>query len=309
MSYYSQWIKQPKSNQISWVLGSETVLIDEVVQFLKFSVKGVSTVLDLSEMSESAMFDRLFQHSLVDTEQKFVLVRTAEKITDFGKLKLWLGLSKTTFSNIRVCFVSYSDEIPEDYVFKTSKIMIVKCSKLNPEDLVKWTKRQAPISDRSVRAILDHTAGSLADTKSVCDKLSTILDASKINNVSSGMIAMLADETPSEFVDAVLSIDKPRAIKSIDHLSQDDRYRIVALLDTKLSQLVKLQGLLRSKKVGRELAHIPGLPYPVVQQLIPVCKFYSSSRISNCRQYLALVDAYHNQGVYSGTLESLVALW
>lgn len=313
MSYFSQWSKDKKLSSVVWVCGPEEVLVDEVVRYVKnykvFSALD-SVVMDASQLSSSELWDELYQRPIMEDSARLVLVHNAQDISDLGRMKHWIKEFPTSFPNTFACFISHSDAVPETSFLKPPKVTVVKCSSLSAEDCVRWVKSISALSERSARNVLDHVAGSLEDAKQVCEKINRSIGSSSLVTLTDQQIKSFVAETPSEFTDALMSLDKPRAFISVSSMSDEEKYKAVSILELRISQLSKLQRVLRtSKPTGQELAKIPGLPFPVVRDLLPVSKFYSSSRVLSCRQQLTLVDCYHNQGVYSGTLEALVALW
>lgn len=312
MSYYSQWIKSPKVSQVNWVCGSERILVDEVVNFIKAKVSPNvlnRSILDMSKSTSGDLSNVLNQHPIMASESSLILIQNAHKIEDLNCLKTWLRESKTIFPEVVVCLMSEEENIPDVTFLKPPKVSVVKCSKLSNENLVLWVKRNSPLSDRSARSLLEHVAGSLQDSHGLCRKLSATLQGKTLVNMPLEALLALTDETPSEFVDAIMSLDKARAYSAIKSMSSDEKYKVISTLDLRLTQLSKLQHLLTAKVTGSELSKIPGVPFPVVKELLPISRYYSSSRIVSCRQQLAIVDSYQNQGMYKGTLESLVALW
>lgn len=313
MSYYSQWVKDRKLSQVVWICGAERIIVEEVAQYVQTS-RTFNTLnacaLDACQQSPAEIWDSLFQRPLMEDLPRLIMVENAQELEDFSRLKDWIKDAATAFPGVVVCFVSQEDTPPEISFFKPPKVTVVRCSKLAIEDSVKWVKRRSSLSERSARMLLDHVAGSLEDAKQVCDKINRCLGQSSLITLTPEQIKSFIVETPSEFTDALMCLDKVRAFISASTLSNDDKYKVVSSLEIRISQLARLQRILKDQKLtGQQLAKIPGIPYPVVKELLPVSKFYSPARILSCRQQLTLVDYYHNQGIYQGTLESLVTLW
>lgn len=312
MSFYSQWIKSPKVAQVNWICGSERVLVDEVITHIKCETSPSMlnrSIVDMSKSSSADLHNVLNQHPIMTGEPSLIIVYNADKIENLEVLKEWLKDSKSVFPEVVVCFVSENENLPDVPFLKPPKVSVVRCSKLSNEDLVLWVKRNSPLSDRSARSLLEHVAWSLHDSRSLCRKLSAVLEGKTLVNLPLEALLALIDETPSDFVDALMSLDKERAYSAIKSMSNEEKYKVVSILDVRLTQLSKLQRVLAVKTTGRELSKIPGVPFPVVKDLLPISRYYSNSRIVSCRQQLAIVDSYQSQGIYPGTLECLVALW
>ena len=311
MSFYSQWVKESKLSSVIWVCGLERVLVDEVVRHVKsgWLLNDMNfTTVDAAQCAN--VWDELWQRPLMEDFPRLIIVLNAQEITDFNLMKSWLSEFKTSFPQTTVCFISEADTLPEASFLKPPKVTPIRCSKLSPEDSVKWVKKQACISERSARLLLEHVAGSLEDAKQVCDKINRAIGSSELLTFTSEQIKSFIAETPSDFIDALMCLDKQRALTTLSLMSNEDRYKVVSTLELRLSQLTKLQRLLKKEKlVGQALSKIPGIPYPVVKDLLPAIKFYNDSRLLSCRQQLTLVDHYHNQGIYTGVLESLVSMW
>jgi DNA polymerase III delta subunit len=268
MTYYSQWSKDRKLSSIVWVCGSERVLVEEIVQHVKnsrtFSALD-SAVLDASQLTESQLWDELYQRPIVEDSNRLVLVYGSQEISDFTRMREWVRDFPTCFPTTVVCFISDDDAPPETTFLKPPKVTVVKCSKLSQEDCVRWVKSISPLSERSSRAVLDHVAGSLEDAQQVCNKIKRSMGSSPLVSLTNEQIKSFIAETPSEFTDALLSLDKQRAFVSINYMSDDEKYRAVSILESRLSQLSKLQRILRtSKPTGQELSKIPGIQ--VLQQ-------------------------------------------
>lgn len=310
MATYAQWIKSCKLSQAAWIYGTEQILQEDVLSRLKIIIGAGefnSYYFYADANTETEIWYQTRQRTISENSPKLIVVRDAEKLKDWENLREWLEDYRKSLPDTSLIFISNSDpSIPE---IKAPKVTLIKCNNLKSADLVQWVGEKSGLSENSSRLLLDHTAGNLEDTMNICLKVSAIFPEAADLDLTLKVLKSLADETVSDFVDALISFDKVRAVTSLKLLTMEDRYKAVGSLDLRLTQLSKLQDLSVRKLSAKDLATIPGVPYNVVKDLLPTLKYYNSKRIAECRKYLALVDSYQQRGVEEGVLELAVANW
>ena len=200
MAFYSQWVKDKKISQLIWICGTEPILRAEVLDYFRkcTPVSALNfAVLDLESITEAQLWNIINQRTIIDVEERLVVVKNCQHLEDLTPLKEWLAESKNSFPNTHLCFISEDDAPPDVGFLKPPKATVVRCSKLSSEDMVVWVKRNSPLADRSARVLLEHVAGVFEDARVMCAKITAVLPGQSSVVLSSEMLACLLYTSPS----------------------------------------------------------------------------------------------------------------
>jgi len=310
MATYSQWKESKKVSQVTWIYGTEIVLKEEILEDLKILIGASSFDYEshhASSLTEASIWLSCKQRSIGEDAPRVVLIRQADSLTDWFELEEWLTDWKKVLPNTYLVFMATDD--PPISSLRAPKAVLIKCNSLNKEDMIVWVKRNSGLSDSSAKILIEYCNGNLEDMANLCRVVSAVSDVESNVTLTSHFLASITDETASSFVDALVTLDKPRALSSIFYLTSEDKYKIISLLDIKLTQIFKLKTLLNKKLSLKEIAATSGIPFNVIKELLPSLKLYNDTRIAQCRKFLSLVDSYQQSGIETGILEALVASW
>jgi DNA polymerase III delta subunit len=306
---YAQWSVKKKIAPINWIFGTETKLIEEVVQFIKLSVNPAEIdycVLDAKVDKEVDIWSTLRQHSIQDDSPRLVLVNHAEDLTALEPLRLWNLEHRKTLPNTRAVFVSSKEPA---FPISAPNGSTVKCEISNPKDLINWVKSNSCLAETSVKLVLEHTNGNLTDTFNLCRKIQLSFPEASNLSLTKDLIASLDDETPTDFVDALFNRDKSRALKAAESLSKDGINSTLAYVEYKLKQLEMFKEEIAHIVGYVKLNEVPGFSFIAAKELMPLSKMYDVRKLMHCRQALVLMSSYAGQSITEGLLETLVLLW
>lgn len=293
-----------------WVWGPEQVLKDEVASWVRSALSASDVdrfVFDLSERNEDELWDTLYHHSLMGGASRLVQVLHADLISQLHKLDEWLTLGRKSMPSTHLLMLA--DGEPISPTIKHPMATVVKCSIASPADRIRWAMEAGSLSEMTARTLLTHKNDSLDEVSNVCRKIRSVFPGATGVDLSQAALEALEDEKPSDFVDALLSGDKKRAIKSLEYTNSDSLFKTLSFIEYQLRQIDKLSDVLVKHPIGKKLEPVPGFTFIQVKNLLPLTRVYSSSKLTHCRQMLTLIDSYARQGVSEGLLEMLVAIW
>lgn len=312
--------------------GDEQVLIDDVVNHV--IGKLACGPFDLVQLTAGAVKERELWAALNQypaggaSANRLVVIRNAEKIKSWEQFESWIEDSR----RMPTCYaliVSGERDLPyvrdekgkkgplPGYIDKhRSQIHLVRCIapwggdiRRNNEgkDLFAWAARYVEIAPSDVLALMDYCGGSLTKAKAVLDKAALFEGV-----VTLPMIKLLATPSPGDdFADALLLMEKQRALLALRSLHADDYSRSIGLLDVQLTTMTKIfKGLARNLtpvEIARDTRL--GISHFIAKKFAPAAKYYDPVRVKSCRVTLALHDMHLRAGARVGLMESLVAQW
>lgn len=323
MASFRQWSSsKTKLKRVTWVCGSERVLVEEIVDYVRGSLVSVAldyTSLTAGEDSEVDIWAAMNQFPFDPTANKLVLIRDAERIKRWGPLLSWLDDSRrmpTTY----LCFVSSEhgfylpkkdhkapSELPPhlEWFRDKSGCQLIKCAPLDVVDAAAWLQTIAPMSENVATHLFERVGGDLGAGRNVARKLS-LFDGAPTTEI----VDILVSESPTAgFVEDLLALKKPRALLALETMPETEYSRVVGFLDSKLDMAGKVHHQLMQRRTAREIATSGEVPAFLVSSLMRIAKFYDAHRRNHCRQVLAVVDAALRQGAREGVMEAAVALW
>lgn len=324
MSTFSGWWLSFKKNQtprqITWVCGSEPVLVDEVVDLIKstLSPDPINMVyLDASEMSERLIWNELRQLPFGTNATRVTLVANAEKISgdeDFIQYIKDRGVLPRNY----VIFVSHEEALrkkddttrdlwaPLEYL--KTRGALIECrpfTAATAKHAVSWVKEKADIRGRVAEYVLNQATGDLRLVRDTLGKLS-VFPGEVTLRVVNEMFEAKPDDT---FLGALFALDRKTAMDALKELPREEYSKTLGLVDARLELAGLVHDLLIQHKTSGEIARAAGNKGFLVPDMLPVAKHYDKKRRLRIRQYLATVDGYTTYGVPDGALEALVVLW
>ena len=309
MGSYSQWCANKKFGRVNWVFGPESVLKSDVTSHILSASRATAMdchFFDAATDSAEEIWATARHFSLLGDSPRFVEVTNAEKLAP-GALDSWL--KQYSGSGTSATLVLVSDVEPTVAAMRSPKAVVVKCAMPKSADRLAWTVERGGLSRASAKKVVEFKNGDLEGIASLCWKLKSLVPDSSDLDISVEMLQSLEEETPSDFVSAVLARDKPRAYTSAARLSRDSMGKILGSLDYHLLLLDKLSDALQASPRGQKMEPIPGFPMGRLAELAPLARSYTFADTVKCRQVITLMDSYYRQGATEALLEALVTLW
>lgn len=319
MASFSQWraaVDAGDLRRVTWIAGDQPVLIEEVIDITKAKL-GV-TDLDYVSLTHTPTYDRdvwaeANQFPLNPGNNRMILIRDADTLTRWEQLTTWLSRTRA-LPGVYLVFVSNQDDLPttgtgnkktlKPHVaqLRAPRGFLVRCTTPSETDAVTWIRRRSTLDETTAKHLLTRTGGNLASAAAVCAKLALFPQTA-----GTATIDALVTETPAaDFSDSLIALDKRRALLSADSLRDDDHYRLIALLDSRLDLLQKLHRIQIAGQSWRETTGIN----PYLQRLyMPHARHYDPAACTNRRRVLAVIDDALRGGARGAILEALVALW
>ena len=329
MATFFQWRfprtgKPPEVKRVTWLCGPERVLVESAVDFI---VADLGRLVRLNVRRFSFRFDaerdvwaEANQYALDPGERALVVIRDAETCQNWEPLTQWIDASRT-IPNMNLLLVSNEADFPylpskdgkrplRPYVQQIQKRgSVIRCSMPTGEEsgdaIAQWVQSMRPMPHETAKYLIRRTGGELRDIRDVCAMLD-VLDGVP----GPGVIDELCPQRPADdFVDALLSLDKPAALKALETMPSQEYGQALAFLDTRLGQLGTLREEMAKQKTLRDIGREGRVPGFVAVRFRDVAKHYDPKRVVRCRQALAVVDSAARQGQRESVMEVLVSLW
>ncbi len=320
MANYAMWraaADKGETRRVTWICGDQPILVEEVVDTTRQAVR--PSELDYLSFTggvdpEREIWAAANQFPLDPAAHRLLLIRRAEKVTQWAALEHWLASSRR-FPNTYLVFVSGEDDFPYHYtdgkraglkphveLIKT-RGRIVRCAMPNDIDLLAWVRRRAPsLDEETADYLLRRCGGDLLSVAAVAGKLAVLS-----GTPGRASIDALCQENPSRsFVDHLLAVDKRQALLAAQRLTDRELPKLLATLDSRLDLLGELW---RASRAGLSARDVQGQPMFLVRQYLPIARHYDPNRCVYRRRVLAVCDDAARQGVKTGLVEALVALW
>lgn len=324
MSTFSQWWtsfqKNPKPRQISWVCGSEPVLVDEVVSLIRESVPvdPINLVyIDARDTSERDVWNGLRQLPFGIKATRLNIVLGAEKLkngaafTQYIKDRGALPRNYVIFVSDEPTLRKISEEkrdLWEPLEFLKGKGSLVECrafTSATAKYAVEWVKQKAEIRGRVAEHLLNRANGDLRIVRDTVRKLLVFP-----GEITLRIVSEMFEEQPADtFLGALFALDRKTAYSALEELPKSEYLRTLGLVDARLDLAGLVHDMLVSHKTSGEIARAAGSKGFLVPDMLPVAKHYNKNRRVRIRNYLALLDGYSYYGVPEGALEGLVAVW
>lgn len=323
MSTWSQWWlsfkKSSVPRQITWICGTEPVLIDEVVSLITSAVNPDEinhVYLDARELSERAIWNELRQLPFGTTANRLTVVYGAEKLKNDALFQQYIK-DKSAYPRNYAIFVSGEEGArrsedkkllwePLEYLkTRGSTIECKAFTSATAKHAVAWVKEKANIRGGVAEFLLNRATGDLRIVRDTVAKLSAFPGEISLKVVSD-MFAELPKDT---FLGALFSMDKKTAMHAISEIPRGEYSKTLGLVDARLELAGNIHDMMIQKKSHAEIARAAGNKGFLVPEMLPVAKHYDKKRRTKIREYLATVDEFSAYGIPDGALEGLVSVW
>lgn len=331
MSSFSQWFVAYQKNkvmkQVTWVCGSEAVLVDDVVDTLR----GSRIFEEWNFESYSVGSDRerdiwasLDQHP-IDKTMRLVVVRHADQLKHLGRIEQWVK-NRTTNPLTYVIFVSDEPALarvtltPEERKVKikaellphlaaiSGKGALIECrpfTQATAKHAVSWVESKIKIRRGVAGHLLDRANGNLRLVRDAVRKLRAFDD-----EVTKQTIELLLSEQPrSSFVEALLAHDKKTALLALSSTPPTEYSSIIGLLDQRLDVLGTVHDMMVSHQTPAQITLKLGTMGFLAKDLMPISKAYDPKRRLALRKNLSVADEAIKGGIVEGPLQALTLFW
>jgi hypothetical protein len=302
--------------KVTYVCGNQSALVEivvkDIIDILKPPVTDFVNVYATDTMN---IWELASQYSLNPETNRLVVVRDAEKITNWNGLEDWLANSRVNPKN-HIVFVANTDDAPAIFskgkrvsyaehidVIRT-KGKFIKCSMPSHEDLISWAQSYG-LSKESAEFLIERTSGDTGNMLNVLRKIHVFKASPNVKAIN-----LLCDEQfLSSFTTYLIEGDKYGAYQSLQNLSEDGRLKALTELDYTLNYVYEIGNCVRKRMYDVDIAAKTGIKIFLVKKFRPVVKDYDEKKIKHCRQLLAMTDSALRQGAKTGVMEGLITLW
>jgi hypothetical protein len=321
MPSYAQWRTSADKGQVArviWLCGDQKVLVEEVISTTKAQLNiSEFDYVSLSGESNTSteIWDAAYQYPLDPSANRLVLVREADKISNWNSLKKWFADSRQLVSTY-IIFVSDQADYPtvpnlKQVVLQTHVELIrtkgktVRCSLPSTGEVISWIMRNSKFAELSAGHLLSRAGGDMNIISNVCKK--SIMFAA---DPGTKVIDRLTEESAEvSFSDALVSLDKRQAFLALKKLPESEYALVIGQLYSRLDLLHTLHRTVPNFSTVREVAEVSGIKVFLVQKYGPVSKHYDSTKLTQCRNALTIVDDAVQRNATTGAMELLVSLW
>lgn len=300
--------------RVTYVCGEQATLIELVIDDI-ISLLEVPATDFISVDADNSVWELASQYPLDPDSNRLVIVRNAEKLTDWSGLEDWLISMRTNPKN-HLLFVSYESDAPatirkgkkvtyaEHIELIRAKGKFIRCSTPNDDDLVSWAQSYG-LSKNAAEALVSRTSGDVTEMLNVLKKVH-VWDGSP----SPKAIALLCDELALDsFADYLIIRDKSSALLALQSMSEDDKLKALTWLDYRVSTMYEISACVRKRMYDGDIAAQTGIKIFLVKRLRPAVKDYDDRKLKLCRQLIAMADSALRDGVKVGVMEALITLW
>lgn len=327
MSTFSAWWtsyqKKPTVRQITWICGSEPILVEEAIDTIVHGLAPESWEISthiVGQSSERTIWGELDQLPLNDSP-RVVIIRHVEKVQDWSRFISWV---RHRMSNPKtfVILVSAEERVPsiqpekrgekpyppEHIAVLANKGTIIECRAFTAntaKHAVTWVQTKLPVNRTVAGHLLDRANGDLRLVRDVCAKLAVFEGMISITTINE----ILSRQPRDTFANAMLALDRETAMIALETIPHDEYSRVIGQLDSQLDFAGTVRDLLITHKTNIEIARAVGKMSFLLPDVLPVAKHYDPQRILRIRKLLAYADEAVRGGVRDSVLETVVLNW
>lgn len=327
MSTFSGWWrsfkKTPNAKQITWVCGTEPVLIDEVVDLLTEMINPdpINYIyLDADVSTPRAVWSELLQLPFGTKGNRLVVVNNADKLLETPQFFSFVQTRGSRPRNFTI-FVSNDEslrreevergrgEIVPNLTYLKTRGTLIECrafTAATAKYAVEWVKEKGNIRGQVAEHLLNRATGDLRLVRDTLRKLSLFP-----GEITLPVVNEMMEEMPDDtFLSALFALDRKTALKSLKDVPKEEYSKTLGLVDARLDLAGLVHDLLIEKKSPGDIARAAGNKSFLVPEMLPVAKYYDKKRRLRIRSVLATIDGYTaTHGVPDGAMEVLVASW
>lgn len=326
MVSFSQWYlgfkKEPKVKPVTWLYGSEDILIQDVADRIKNFVNPDPwnmVFLDAAEDSERRVWSELRQLPMGIGKERLAVVWNADKLTpdrviEYIEDRRYFPANRVVFVSREADVPKVRDEddrrdIPAPHIEEIRKRgQLIQCrpfTEATAKHAVNWVMESARINSVNAAHLLNRANGDLRLVRDVIAKLKVFPTDVTLATINS----MLAERPKDTFINALFAMDRKTALKALNELPRSEWSRTLGLLDARL----ELAGYVHDQQVEHkspgEIARGAGNKSFLVPDMLAVAKYYDIKRRQRIRGLLSIIDEYTDTGIPNGAFETLVAFW
>lgn len=331
MASFWQWrtatAKEPLPRQVTWLCGTEPVLVDEVVAYIKKALAPDAwdyVPLVVGEDSERDIWATVNQHP-IGSGKRLVVIRNAEMLKRLDRLPQFIK-TRNTNPRTHLVFISNEEKIsrteptPEErregkkgtlaphLAAIGTKGHVIECrpfTQSTAKYAVTWVQSKVRMREGIAAHLLNRANGDLRLVRDMCAKLALFPDQVSISTVN----GMLTEQPRDSFVNALLALDRATALLALRSMSTDEYSRTIGLLDSRLDLAGLVHDMMSKHHPQYEITAAAGSQAFLVPDLMPVAKHYDAKRRLAIRRVLAVADEAMRSGNYEAVMEVIVAYW
>lgn len=331
MVSFNQWRmglkKNPAPRQVTWICGSERVLVDDVVEYI-LDYLGPEpwnyVPLVVGEDSERTVWTAADQHPMGGSPRVLV-IRNAEQLTQWDRFEHWVK-NRTLNPRTYMVLISGEDKVPRieptpearrkgakseivpHLAMLGTRGHVIECrpyTSATAKHSLEWVQSKVRMRDGVARHLLERADFDLRLVRDTCRKLAAFPSEITLSVVN----ALLIERPRDSFTDALLALDKKTALLALRDIDTSDYGRIIGLLDSRLDLAGTVHDMQVEHRSPTEMARALGAQAFLVKDIIKVAKHYDARRRLAIRKILASVDEAYRSGQTIGILEAVVAFW
>ena len=319
MPSYAQWRQSADKGQVArvtWLCGDQRVLVEEVIEETKSQLQITEyDYVSMSAESDSqlAIWDAAYQYSLDPDANRLILVRDADKISNWEQLKGWFADSRQLVTTYLMFVSDHADypmvpdtkELMEHVELIRSKGKVVRCSMPNEHELSLWIKRNSTFGDATTKFLIERAGSDLPTIANVCRK--SMMFKQDPGNV---IVKQLTEEFANEsFADSLIFGNKKAALLSLEQLPASEFAKIIGQLYARLDTLYVLHKAAPNFNTMKEMSAATGLKIFLIQRYLSVARVYDRNKVTKCKNVLTIVDDAIQRNATDAAMELLVTLW
>lgn len=316
---FNQWRNYAAKGDVSkitYICGDQPTLVEIVLDDIKKILDvPVTDYMSVDASQGVNVWDIASQYPLNPEGNRLTVVRNADKFSDWDDLSAWLSVSRNNPKNFLV-FVSALPDAPG--VFDRGKKVsyashielirakgkLIKCSKPNDEDLIKWCESSG-LSNESAQFVVERTSGDVSAILSVLKKVKVWKGSPNKNAVA----LFCEEQALDSMADYLILGEKRAALLALQDIKPDEYSRVISRLDTRLDYMLDINRCVIRRMYANDIAQATGIKIYLVNKFKSVAKDYDFGKVKQRRQVITLIDSHLRSGAKTGLMEALVALW
>lgn len=325
MSTFSAWWtrfhKSPVPKNVTWICGTEPVLIDDAVRLIRSRV-GLKAwswfAVDALTTPEPDVWSFVFTAPPGLDENRLVIVLNADALKHPERM-LALTKKRNAAGNYLI-LVSRDERVPKvpgpegkpvlppHLAGLQGKGHIIECRPFTASSVdtaVRWVCKAVPMRAGVAGHLLNRANGNLRLVRDTLAKLSVLGEEPMVSTINS----MLSAQPRETFAEALVGVDKPEALKALALLPPEEYLLTVAQLYSTFRLAQKVNRLALGGASRGEIMKQAGSRAWLVPWLEDQARHYNTKRVENIDALVLEVERQLRAGAREGVMEMLVAQW
>lgn len=326
--FWKSFVKKPVVRPVTWVCGTEQILIDDVLAIIRRVVAPAAwnyVPLSVGEDSERDVWAEVFAYPQGPHQSRLVVVRGAERLVEPERILAFLKRADAhplTYLVLVSGDASVPHQAPTEeqqrrglkgdvvgYLKSLSgKGHVVECRPFTQDTVkvaVDWVVAKTGMRETVAAYLLNRANGNMRLVRDVCVKLSVFGSEATISAINE----LLSEQPRDTFVDALVAMDKKGALAALERLPSSEFSRTLGLLDSQLDLAGMVHDMTAAHATSYEIARKAGNKNFLVKDLLTVSRHYDPARRASIRQTLCTADEALRAGVKVGVFEAVTAMW